>query len=131
MSDVLASAETAEDIFAADDIEILAIPVPKWKRTVHIRQLSAAEGIELSKKLTALPEGQKTEAMRLVLGACLCTTAGAPLLTTDEQRAKLYDRSAAVLADLQDAAMKLQGWQNESAAKNVSGGTAPAVSPTV
>lgn len=116
----LPSAETADDFLAIDDLEILAVQVPEWKTTIHLRVLPADEGLVLNEAMQQLPADKKAEAIFILLKACLVTSGGKLLITSDEQVSKLRSRSQKVLLRIQKEALKLQGWLDESAAKNAS-----------
>lgn len=110
---------TAEEILGADDAEIIAVTVPEWKGAVYLRVLSADEGLTMNEQMQALQkEGKSTEAIFLVLGACMVTASGDRIFKTTEEARKLRTRSNKVLLRLQTRALELQGWLKGDAAKN-------------
>lgn len=112
---------TADEFLEAADLEVVAVEVPEWKGTVHLRVLPADVGLALGAQMDALPKDRQSDAMFMLLRATLCTPAGVPLISNDEQAAKLRTRSTKVLIRLQRRALDLQGWSDkaEGAAKNV------------
>lgn len=128
---------SAADILELEDLELVEVDVPEWKGKVYLRVLSAKEGLDILgelAKLRALPEEEKpnhlTAALRLVLPACIVGKDGTRLFATAEQVDRLLARNHKVLLRLQQAAVELQGWNNEAVAKNGSSGAAPAASRT-
>lgn len=114
----LPAADTADDILGCDDLETVAVEVKEWKRTVYLRVLPADEGLRINEQLQALPKGQQSEAMFLLLGASLVTASGERLLKTPDDLQRLRSRSQKVLLRLQDIALELQGWTPRGAEKN-------------
>jgi hypothetical protein len=110
---------TAEEILGlgAADLEIKEVMVPEWGGSVHLRVLPADEGLELNERMQGLPKERESEALFLLLGACLVDSSGAQLFSSD-QIAGLRKRSQKVLVRLQRAALALQGWVGEEAEKN-------------
>jgi hypothetical protein len=113
---------SAEDILGVQDLEILEVPVKQWGGSVYLRVLPADEGLALGEKMDALtnePKAKQSDAMFLLLGACLVSADGTLLFSTPEQAQKLRTRSTKVLLQLQEKALALQGWSAGSPAKNV------------
>lgn len=106
---------SAEDILGVEDLEIVEVQVPEWKGSVYLRVLSADVGLALNEKMAALTDGHKTDALFLLLGACLVTPDGRPLFATEAQTERLRTRSQKVLLRLQKHALALQGWDVEPA----------------
>jgi hypothetical protein len=107
-----------DQILDSKDQELQKVPVPEWGVSVYLRALPADEGIQLSELMEALPKERKSEAMQLLLGACLVTAEGKRLFSTEEQCKQLRTRSHKVLTRLQEAALALQGWKVEATGKN-------------
>lgn len=108
---------SADDILATTDLENIEVEVPEWKGVVHLRLLPADEGLALSEEIQGLPKGRQTEAIFMLLAACLADAKGQQLFTTEDQLAKLRKRSPKVLIRLQRTALELQGWSG-AAPKN-------------
>lgn len=106
---------SADDILAAEDLEIKEVEVPEWKGTVRLRVLPADEGLALSAEMAALSKERQSESLFLLLGACLVNGDGKRMFTSDEQIKKLRTRSQKVLLRLQRAALALQGWGEDAA----------------
>ncbi len=104
---------SADDILGVDDLEIKVVNVPEWKGIVHLRVLPADEGLALNDQMQALPKEKQSDAIFMLLGACLVDAGGKRMFTTDEQLAKLRTRSQKVLIRLQKSALQLQGWTEE------------------
>lgn len=119
---------TADDINSAPDIEIQPVEVPEWGGTVHLRVMPSGEGAEAVEEIQALvKQGKGKEGTYTLLAKCLVSPDGVPLFTPEEAKAKLPLRSHRVIARLEQAALKLNGFGPE--AKNVSGEAAPVASP--
>jgi hypothetical protein len=101
---------SADDILAAEDLEIKEVEVPEWKGTVRLRVLPADEGLALSAQMAALTKEQQHESLFLLLGACLVDPEGKRMFSTEEHLRKLRTRSQKVLLRLQRSALELQGW---------------------
>lgn len=108
---------SAEEILSAEDLEIVAVEVPEWKGVVHLRVLPADEGLALSEKMNELPKEKQSEAIFLLLGACLVQPDGARMFSTEDQLLRLKSRSQKVLLRLQTSAIRLQGWTEEAPGK--------------
>ena len=110
---------SADDILAAKDLEILPVDVPEWNGSVNLRVLPADEGLALNEELQDLQKAKnQTDAIFLLLGACLVDAAGKRLFSTKESVQALKSRSIKVLLRLQKIALQLQGWGDEAPAKN-------------
>jgi hypothetical protein len=107
---------SAEDILAAEDLEIQEVEVPEWKGSVRLRVLPADEGLILSAQMAALDKEHQSESLFMLLGACLVNGDGKRMFTTEEHLKKLRTRSQKVLLRLQREALKLQGWGEDAAA---------------
>ena len=120
----------AEDILGVNDTQTEPVDVPEWGGTVYIRVVSSGEGADLIDKVTDLVKQKKAqEATYLLLSKCLVDESGTPLFSAEDAR-KLSERSHKVIRRLESAAMRLNGFTPEGAAKNAFGGVAAAASPT-
>lgn len=120
---------SAADIFAVEDREIIDIPVPEWKGTLRLQALTAAEAIEF----TNMADNPATKQNAFVRIVALCAVdENRKRLFTDADMQKLRTKSAKIFMRLQEAALKLNGWDKASreAAKNASGEAATVASPT-
>jgi hypothetical protein len=109
---------SAEDILGAHDLEIMEVYVPEWRGSINLRVLPADEGLVLNEKMQALPKAQQSESIFLLLEATMVHADGSRLFKTPEQALWLRTKSQKVLLRLQKAALGLQGWLDEAAAKN-------------
>jgi len=122
---------SADDILAAEDLDITEVQVAEWKGAIHLRVLPADEGLVLNEKMHELPNEKASEAMFMLLAACMVNADGSPIFRSpDQARMTLGKRSSKVLLRIQKQALEHQGWLEEAAKKNVSGGAAPVASPT-
>lgn len=99
-----------DELLAQDDRRTIDVYVPEWKKTVRIRQLSAAESIII----TELP---KNEGLTTIVSlSCVGANGGRLFKDSDALKGK----SAAALSRIQDAALKLNGFTTNAvaAAKN-------------
>jgi hypothetical protein len=115
MSEDTAKQLSADEILAAEDLEIKEVEVPEWKGSVRLRVLPADEGLALSADMGALTKERQSESLFMLLGACLVGADGKRMFTTEEQLRKLRTRSQKVLLRLQREALKLQGWGEDAA----------------
>jgi hypothetical protein len=106
VSEKLPSASSAEDILGLEDCHVIAVEVPEWKRTVHIRMLPADEGTDLADRVKALGEGGQAARLAL-LSATIVDAAGNRLFTTEEQIQRLAKRSLGALVRLERASLHL------------------------
>jgi hypothetical protein len=93
------SADDVEGLFAGDDRTTIDLYIPEWKKTVKLKQLSAAD-------LHQLQDIPKNDGMILMVSLSVVDGNGNRLFK-DPQR--LNGRSVAVLDRIQDAALKLNG----------------------
>lgn len=115
MVEKLPSAESADDILALPDGDLLEVEVPEWKRTIHLRSLPADEGTDLGEKVQAAGQGGQ-KARLMLLAETIVDGKGQRIFTTPEQIEQLGKRSLKVLMRLEKAAMRLN--YDEAAAKN-------------
>lgn len=110
---------SAQDILDTDDLELVEVPVPEWKGSVYLRVLPADQGLDLNEKMQLLTKEKQTEALFMLLGACLVGPDGKRLFSTEAEVQRLRTRSQKVLLRLQRKALELQGWTEGGApAKN-------------
>lgn len=95
----LLEASGVEELLAADDRVTIDVYVPEWKKTVRLRQLTAAQIIVIS-------EADKKDGMFLAVSMCAVDARG-ELLFKDPDR--LRGKSANAMSLLQNAVMKLNG----------------------
>jgi len=132
------AAVTADAILDVEDVELLEVATPEWKNcpSVWLRTLPGDEGAELGDQVAALQAqvgktpGTSQKARMLLLAAVMVDAQGVRLFTTPEQIEKLGKRQHKVLARLEQAALRLQGWNPEGGPKAASGGAGLAASPT-
>jgi hypothetical protein len=123
---------SADDVLAADDRRYDIVDVPEWGGKVRIRSLSAAEALEWADKNEKAPN---TAGVRMVLiSAC---DGDGKLIFTDRHIEALKGRSNKAMKRLVQRALDLNGFSDDEKAKmaaeqakNDSGETADAVSPT-
>jgi hypothetical protein len=99
-----------EEILAADDRLTVDVYVPEWKKTIRLRQLTAAESVQL----TQIP---KNEGLTTIVAMSAIDAAGNKLFKDVD---RLKGKSAAALARLQEEALRLNGFSANAvvAAKN-------------
>jgi hypothetical protein len=106
---------TREQILNANDLPSEPVPVPEWGQgaTLKVRQLTVAEVNELAKKQTEHPD--KVFAYWLVFTV---VDDNGNRLFTPEDAVALEGKSAQVIKRLAEAAIKLNMFNTEAAAKN-------------
>ena len=102
---------TADAIFAANDQNLVAVQVPEWNGTVHIRVCSVGEMEAYQREFAEKREGMEQWRAKLLV-RCLCDSTGKPLFTA-EQVEKLGSKSVKVMSRLFDLAMKHNAVTNE------------------
>jgi hypothetical protein len=98
---------TAADILGAKDRKIVAVDVPEWGGTVHVRSLSTAEAFNLEQ--TMRPFEDRRDIMACQLAAFLCDEAGTALFASYQEALPVLDRSPAVLRRVVSAGMTVNG----------------------
>lgn len=91
------TADDVDGIIASDDLATADVYVPEWKRTVRLRQLTAAE-------VGQLAEIARTEALPMMCALSIVDASGNKLF---KDHKKLIGKSAAALSRVQEAALKL------------------------
>lgn len=100
----LPAAASAAEILDIDDSDLKPVEVKEWKRTVFVRVLSAAEALDLQKKVDALPpEAKGIHSIYLNVAACLADDKGKALFSLDDCE-KLATRNQKVLIRLHEIA---------------------------
>jgi hypothetical protein len=104
------SADDVEALLTGDDRITIEVYVPEWRKAVRLRQLTAAEGISIA-------EAPKHDGILTVVALSVVDANGNRLFKDID---RLRGRSAAALARIQTAALKLNGFDTNavSAAKN-------------
>jgi hypothetical protein len=102
----LLTADEVEGILGCDDRQTVDLYVPEWKRTVRIRQLSAADSLLVA-------ESPKLESMLLIVALSVVDESGARLFKDHE---RLKAKSAGALNLIQNAALRLNGFSADAAA---------------
>lgn len=101
-----------DDILAADDAKVVALEVPEWGRTVHLRVMSGAERdrFEMTThkdpKSGALAPGAMVNLRARFAVLVVCDEKGERVFT-DQDAEALGRKSAAALDRILDAGMKL------------------------
>lgn len=105
---------TAEEIFAADDIEVALVEVPEWGGAVLLRAMS---GEEAGKFVEALKDDthKTTQAIKIV-ALCAVDEKGAPLFS-EHQVGRLAKKSLRALMRLQTKAIEINGLSTEETTK--------------
>lgn len=103
----LLSAADVEALLGGDDRATKVVYVPEWKRRVTLRQLTAAESIELSERSTKGNEG-----MLILVSMSVVDTDGRQLFP---DWTRLRGRSAGAISLLQGEALKLNGFATNPA----------------
>ena len=76
-----------QEILAAQDVGTKEVPIPEWNGSVHVRQLSALEGIRLGaqfKALTGTDVEIAEQRLVIALATYLSDDKGKPLATREE-----------------------------------------------
>jgi hypothetical protein len=102
----LLTADGVEELLAGDDRATVDVYIPEWKKTIRLRQMTAAEMFVIS-------EADKKDGMFLAVSMC-AVDANGNLLFKDPER--LRGKSANAMSVLQNAVMKLNGLSVNAAA---------------
>lgn len=117
---------TLQQILDAQDVGTLEVPVPEWGGSVHVRQISALEGLRLTGQFRAL-QGTETEIaeQRLViaLATYLSDEQGKPLATPEQAKALLI-KSQKVVERVVTAGSNLNG-ENDAARADIAKNSTP------
>jgi hypothetical protein len=106
---------SAEDIFAADDIDFVEVEIPEWKRdgkpgTIRLRAMNASEAIKFGEEVKDKAKLAESYVRIVALTAVKVNpdgTCGDPLFVGDVAVHNLRKKKNAVFMRLQKAAMKL------------------------
>jgi hypothetical protein len=98
---------TAADILGAKDRKIVAVDVPEWGGTVHVRSLSTAEAFALEQIMR--PFEDRSDIMACQLAAFMCDEAGAPLFSSYQEALPVLARTPATLRRVINAGMTVNG----------------------
>jgi hypothetical protein len=98
---------TAAEILGAKDRKIVAVEVPEWGGTVHVRSLSAAEALSLEQIMRPIED--RGELMACQLAAFLCDEAGTPLFASHQEALPMLERLPRVIRRVVDAGMLING----------------------
>jgi hypothetical protein len=102
----LLTADGVEELLVADDRATIDVYVPEWKKTIRLRQMTAAE-------IFIISETDKKDAMFVAVAMCAVDGNG-NLLFKDPNR--LRGKSANAMSLLQNEVMKLNGLSINAAA---------------
>ena len=102
-----------EDILGSDDLAVEELVVPEWGQTVRIRRMRIDEALNSE----LLRSGDAVDAAVHSVIASVVDESGARIFTS-EDAAALKAKSAAAIARISKAAMRLNGFQSEQAEKN-------------
>lgn len=105
----LLTADDVEALLVADDLTTVDVYVPEWKKTCRVRQLTAAQSLELA-------DASRRESMLLIVAMSVVDVEGKRLFKDHE---RLRGRSAGALNLLQTAALKLNGFSTDAVAAAV------------
>lgn len=95
----LLTADDVEGILAADDLTTIDVFIPEWKRTVRLRQMTAADAGLVS-------DAPKGESLPLICALSIVDANGNRLF---KDYKRLMSKSAAALARVQEEVLKLNG----------------------
>lgn len=121
---------SAGDIFATDDIEIVAVPVPEWGGVVYVKAMSGLDReryFDSIKRIEGYGKKERTVIIHplstaKLVAATACNENG-QLLFTHLDVEKLAKKSSKALQRLVDASAKLNGLDDEDDPKNGSAAT--------
>lgn len=99
---------SADDIFAAEDIQTCEVDVPEWGGTVVLKMLTGEQMIAFWEK----NKKSESEAMANLIAMSAVKPDGSPLFT-EEQVSRLKKKSFKAMTRLQDAALKLNGLKDK------------------
>jgi hypothetical protein len=106
---------TAEDIWAAKDIEERTVPVPQWGGAVRIRTLSQKQSAELRRKATRInPQTKQSELDNEALEELLFIEGVVEPKFSITDYGKLGDKSMAAMTTVLKAIMEASGFSSES-----------------
>ena len=102
---------TAEDIFASDDLTVVPLEIPEWKKNglpgvLHLRVMSADETIKFQEAMRS--PVHKANAWVKILALCACDPEGTRLFS-DSDMEKLRKKSTAVFLRLQRRLLEMNG----------------------
>jgi hypothetical protein len=110
---------TADDILAADDVQIIPVEMPEWKGTVHLRTMTADEAVKFTEYLSD-PANKRKGLVRIV-ALSLCDEKGNRLFPDGPDSGprldKLRTKNVKAFVRLQKEAMKLNGYDEEGGEK--------------
>lgn len=101
----------ADQIFAANDLNLIPVEVPEWGGTVYIRVCSVGEMEAYQREFAEKREGMELWRPKLLV-RCVCDKDGKPIFTHDQVE-KLGTKSVKVMSRLFDLAMKHNAVTNE------------------
>ena len=107
---------TAEDILNTDDKEYVIVPVPQWKGSVRLKTLTAGEAMEFAK--LANKKDKLSENLIVHLVSKSAVDEDGKLLFNKEQSGKLIDKNFGAFKIIQEAALKLNGLDDDDAVEN-------------
>lgn len=102
----LLTADDVEALLVADDLATVEVFVPEWKRTVRLRQLTAADSMIIS----ASPA---RDGLILIVSMSVVDASGNRLFKEPE---RLKGKSAGALSRIQNEALKLNGFSTSEVA---------------
>lgn len=106
---------TAEDIWAAKDIEERTVPVPQWGGAVRIRTLSQKQSAELRRKATRInPATKQSELDNEALEELLFIEGVVEPKFSITDYGRLGDKSMAAMTLVLKAIMDASGFSSES-----------------
>lgn len=95
--------ESADELFAIDDMTIQSVYVAPWKRNVNIRTLTSEDAVKLGEMNQG--ESRKNADIFMVM-LCVCDKTGKPILKAADLE-KFKKKSVLAFQDLQNAVLKL------------------------
>jgi hypothetical protein len=102
---------TAEDILSFEDLKPVSYNIPEWGGKSFIRQLSAAQGLELGE---LIGEKQTKGTNVKVVVFCLCDSTGKRTFR-DDQATALQQKSMKVLNRIANECLRVNGIGENSA----------------
>jgi hypothetical protein len=100
-----------DDILAADDAKVVALEVPEWKRTVHLRVMSGSERDRFEAGIKPDPKSGRVAVLNLrarFAVLVVCDETGKRIFT-DADADLLGKKSAAALDRIMEAGSVLNG----------------------
>jgi hypothetical protein len=101
---------TAEDILSFEDLKPVPINIPEWNGKAFIRQLSAAQGLELGE---LIGEKQTKGTNVKVVVFCLCDVTGKRIFR-DDQATTIQSKSMKVLNRIANVCLRVNGIGEDS-----------------